>query len=328
MSARSFSETFKPPFFLRCAMVQTFLVSNRSDRFRSQALLACATPLVLDLEGGVQLSGALSYAKRMPNRGLMILLHGWEGSIHSAYVRATGQYLFDHGMSVFRLNFRDHGDSHHLNEGLFYATLLNEVNQAVLAAARMIPGAPLFICGFSLGGNFALRIARKWSMEQLKDLDLKHVFAISPALDPSKATDAIDRHRLIRKYFLKKWRRSLTRKQRLFPEHYDFGDILNLPTIREMTEKLLQRYSDYPDAAAYFKGYTIGGRDLEPLSIPTSIITSRDDPIIPVEDFYRLTVNRSLRLMIHPFGGHNGFISNWRGRAWYEKYMLDVVAGL
>ena len=323
MNADPAPANFNPPFGLRSPMLQTFLGSNRPC-IRSRSLLSSARPLVLSLEGGVRLSGALSLAKAAPARGLMILLHGWEGSMDSTYVTATGQYLFGHGFSIFRLNLRDHGGSHPLNQGLFYATLLDEVYQAVLAAARMVPGIPVFLCGFSLGGNFALRIARAWSQKPPGDIDLRHVAAVSPVLDPSKATDAIDAHRMIRRYFLKKWQRSLGRKQLLFPERYDFTDILELTNIRQMTEKLLQRYSTYPNAAAYFDGYTLRGSALNALSIPATIITAKDDPIIPVEDFYHLTLNTNLRLIIHAYGGHNGFIESWRGRAWYEKYLLQI----
>lgn len=328
MIADHISANFVPPFYLRSAMLQSFLGSNRPGCFQSHSLLSSARPIVLNIEGGVRLSGALSFAEAAPARGLMILLHGWEGSMDSTYVAATAQYLFSRGFSIFRLNFRDHGDSHSLNKGLFYATLLDEVYQAVIAVARMTPGIPVFLCGFSLGGNFALRIARKWSLTPPKDIDLKHVTAISPVLDPSKATDAIDGHRIIRRYFLKKWQRSLSMKHLLFPELYDFTDILELSNIRQMTEKLLRRYSTYPNAAAYFAGYTLRARDLEAISIPTTIITSKDDPIIPVEDFYHLSVNRHLRLIIHLYGGHNGFITSWRGRSWYERYLLEVAEGL
>jgi len=326
MNADHTPANFSPPFGLRSAMLQTFLGSNRPGRFRSQSLRSSARPLVLSLDGGVRLSGALSLAEAAPARGLMILLHGWEGSMNSTYVVATGQYLLSRGFNVFRLNFRDHGDSHPLNQGLFYATLLDEVHQAVIAAARMAPGIPVFLCGFSLGGNFALRIARDWSQKPPQDVALKHVTAVSPVLDPSRATDAIDAHRVIRRYFLKKWRRSLARKQRLFPERYDFTDILGLSNIRQMTERLLQRYSTYPNAAAYFDGYTLRGSALNALSVPTTIITSTDDPVIPVDDFYHLSVKRPLQLIIHPYGGHNGFISSWRGRTWYEKYLLQICS--
>ncbi len=60
-----------------------------------------------------------------------MLLCGWEGSVNSAYILGTGKFLYNHGYSVFRLNYRDHGDSHALNPGLFYAALLDEVFKAV-----------------------------------------------------------------------------------------------------------------------------------------------------------------------------------------------------
>ena len=80
-----------------------------------------------------------------------------------------------------------------------------------------------------------------------------------------------------------------------------------------------------PSRYISFAGYTLCGRDLESISIPTTIITSKDDPIIPVEDFYHLSVNRHLQLIIHPYGGHNGFISSWCGRTWYEGYLKELI---
>jgi predicted alpha/beta-fold hydrolase len=88
-------------------------------------------------------------------------LHGWEGSVDSTYLQRCGRSLYRHGYDIFRLNFRDHGDSHHLNSGIFYAVLLEEVYQAVIQAAEFARGGPVFMIGFSLGGNFVLRILGK-----------------------------------------------------------------------------------------------------------------------------------------------------------------------
>ena len=79
--------------------------------------------------------------------GQVILLHGWEGSADSTYILRTGNALYRRGYDIFRLNFRDHGDSHHLNRGIFYAVLLEEVFQAVrqatsLASATRCTGTP------------------------------------------------------------------------------------------------------------------------------------------------------------------------------------------
>lgn len=317
------NERFRPPFYLRNSMLQTFLGSNRPVTSLTGPLLTAARPVVLQCDDGVRLAGAFSAVPADRAKGLVIFLHGWEGSIASAYVTATGQHLFRCGYHIFRLNLRDHGDTHHLNRGLFYATLFDEVSSAVRQAARMAEKLPVYLCGFSLGGNFALRIACRWQGAST-GIDLRQIAAISPVLDPAKATDAIDRRLLIRRYFRRKWQRSLRKKQQLFPENYDFSDISALVGIRQMTDKLLERYSPYADAVEYFAGYTLQRRDFETIDVPTTIITARDDPIIPVADFDALPPGRYLRKIIHSYGGHNGFIYNLRGRAWYEAYLQQI----
>lgn len=47
----------------------------------------------------------------------------------------------------------------------------------------------------------------------------------------SKSSLAIDNsYSFYRKYFLKKWKRSLIKKQQLFPEKYDFNKMLKAKT--------------------------------------------------------------------------------------------------
>jgi hypothetical protein len=144
-------------------------------------------------------------------------------------------------------------------------------------------------------------------------------------LDPDKATDRIDDSRLILRYFLKKWRRSLSIKQRLYPDRYDFSSLMNIDNIRAMTELLLADHSSYQSAKAYFKGYSVRNGDMAGIHVPTTIITAKDDPIIPVEDFYKLeNSSPAVRLSIQPYGGHNGFLEGWRLNGWYEQVMADT----
>ena len=258
----------------------------------------------------------------MPPKGTVLLFHGWEGSIESAYILSAGRFLFNNGFSVFRLNFRDHGKSHHLNKGLFYATLIDEVFAAVKTVSEITDDSPLFLAGFSLGGNFALRIGQMHSKEPV--MKLRHIVSISPVINPDKATNAIDRNMIIRKYFILKWRRSLSLKQRLFPELYDFRGILPLKSCRSITDRLIDQYSSYKDAAEYFRCYAITNSILNDIGIPTTIITSKDDPVIPVDDFYSLNVKKPVNLIIHSYGGHNGFINNLSFDCWYEKKMIRL----
>ncbi|MEE4113697.1 MAG: alpha/beta fold hydrolase [Desulfobacteraceae bacterium] len=316
------SGNLNPPFWLKPAGVQTTLASAGVRAWGKNPIVGAARETILTTADGVRLSGFMSRQPRPHGRGLAILLHGWEGSSNSTYILTTGRFLFSRGVDVFRLNFRDHGPSHHLNRGIFYAVRLNEVFDAVRQISEAEHAAPVMLAGFSLGGNFALRIARRCAMQPIANL--KQIISISPVLDPDKATDRIDNSRFILKYFLNKWRRSLAIKQRLFPEDYDFSAIMEVDNIREMTERLLARYSAYDSAASYFKGYTLTNNDLQGITVPTTIITAQDDPIIPVEDFYDLHTSPATRLIVQPYGGHNGFLEGWRLNGWYERVMAEA----
>jgi len=289
-------------------------------------MLATAQEVILNPVADIRLQGVYSPQRNRAAKGLAVLLHGWEGSVNSAYMLRTGRFLYEHGFAIFRLNYRDHGETHHLNKGLFYAVLLDEVFSAVQQAANYVAedvsDLPLYLAGFSMGGNFALRIARQHAETPLPNL--RHIFSISPVLDPAKSTLAIDAYPLLRNYFREKWSRSLLKKQTLFPKLYNFNDVLKLETIMAMTEWMVRRYSDYASSADYFRQYAIMGDALLGLTVPVTIITAQDDPIIPPADFYDLKLPASTELIVHRYGGHNGFLERLSGRAWYQQKMLDT----
>lgn len=312
---------FLPAAFLRHTYVQTILASSRIRRARRNPMVEHEKETILEVGEGIRLQGFFSRPKS--SKGVVILIHGWEGSATSTYILSTGKYLFEREYAIFRLNLRDHGESHHLNTGLFWAIILDEVFEAVRQAAQMEKGAPAFLVGFSLGGNFVLRIAKKCARIPIPEL--KHIVAISPGLNPSLSTDAIDQAPLLKWYFLKKWRKSLRIKERLFPHLYRFNDLLTRKSVREMTALVLERYSGYGEIEGYFSGYDLTGKALKELSIPTTLITAEDDPIIPVDDFHGLHLTPSTHLIVHRFGGHNGFIETIPFQCWYEAHIHRIL---
>ena len=312
---------FIPPLFMRNQLIQTILASLKFRKRGPNAMMDAGEDLILECDDGVRLKG--NYSPNPEKKAMVIFLHGWEGSQDSTYVVTAGRRVFERGASVFRLNYRDHGDSHDLNEGLFYSTLFNEVFDAVKQAARKADGAPVYICGFSLGGNFALRIAR--SLRDLSIPNLKHIFAISPAVDPWGAAPLVDSNKLYQRYFLKKWTASLRKTQAIFPHLYDFDALLEEPTVLGLTEKLLPKYSEYSDMKTYFNAYRIDEHDLLNCPVPISLITAADDGMIPVENMLALKLNHNARRIIHAHGGHNGFFQTLTGPTWYDDYIEQVM---
>jgi len=312
---------FHPPWWMRSSLVQTTFASLKFRKRGPNPMIDAAQPMILDCEDGVRLKG--SFSPHRDNKALVIFLHGWEGSQDSTYVVACGRHMYNRGCSVFRLNYRDHGDSHDLNEGIFLSTHFNEIFDGVKQAAALSKGAPVYIVGYSLGGNFALRIAR--SLLDLSISNLKHIFAISPVVDPWKAAPLIDTQWLYKRYFLKKWTRSLRKKQKLYPELYDFRKMMKARSVLGITSQVIPAYSKYPTMEAYFNAYRLNEGDLEFCPVPISLITAADDAIIPPEDIMKLRLNSNARRIIHDHGGHNGFFQSVRGPTWYDDYIESVI---
>jgi len=319
------SDTFDPPRWLRNPHVQSVLASSSVRRAlfrrRRAALEAVAVEHVLDCGHGVRLQGFHSAQSVLPQaRALVVLLHGWEGSAQSSYILHTGARLLAEGCDVFRLNFRDHGDTHHLNNELFHSCRIDEVVGAVRRIADEFARRPLVIGGFSLGGNFALRVALR---APAAGIPLHWVFAVCPVISPHAGLASIEAAPwFYESYFMHKWRGSLKRKQQLFPQRELFSKVELRGSMRELTRWMVQRHTDFGTLENYLDGYSIAGAALSGLAIPASILTAADDPVIPVADFRALTLAPGTELTIVPHGGHCGFIRDGSLHSWAEDFIV------
>jgi predicted alpha/beta-fold hydrolase len=319
------SNNFLPSRWLRNPHVQSVLASSGVRRmlFRRerQALETTSTECILDCGNDVRLQGFHSrQSSRAAPRALAILLHGWEGSVQSSYILHTGSRLLAEGCDVFRLNFRDHGATHHLNQELFHSCRIDEVVGAVRQISVRFPERPLVIGGFSLGGNFALRVAVQ---AQASGIPLSWVFAVSPVIAPHAALASIeDAPWFYEHYFMRKWRGSLRQKQSLFPQRELFSKAELRGTMRDLTRSMVQRHTEFGSLENYLDGYSIAEDKLAALPIPATILTAEDDPVIPVAEFRTLTLAPQTELTIVPHGGHCGFIRDLSLRSWAEDFIV------
>lgn len=313
---------FHPSFFFRNPHLQSILASSQLRVPLKNHMIKKSRKIIIHTPEGSRL---LSFLSLHPApKGLIILLHGWEGSSSSAYILASGSFFYNLGFSICRLNLRDHGDSHHLNEGLFHGALLEETFAAVNHISRTSGNIPVYLIGFSLGGNFALRIAMTHC--RIPIANLKHIFAISPPLDPYKSTLAIDNgYFFYRKYFLKKWKRSLIKKQQLFPEKYYFHKTLKTKTCMELTEDIMPYFPGLSSYRDYFNLYTLASDSFQNLNIPVKVFISEDDPVIPYEDYCNIKENKFLQISRQKFGGHCGFIDLFPLRCWYNQKIAEII---
>ena len=318
---------FEPPAWLRGPHTQSMLGSTFLRRFglssRIRNLLDSSQEMILECGDGVRLLAHQSPPREPRSRRSVVLIHGWEGSAESIYVLSAAARLWENGWRVVRLNLRDHGDSHHLNEELFHSCRLDEVLGAVGAIQKQFPEDGLSLAGFSLGGNFALRVAAR---APSRGLIIDRVAAVCPVLDPEQTLVALESGwPVYRYYFMRKWRRSLERKREFFPDRYDFGNLSRLKNLTQMTEYFVLEYTEFNDLRTYLRGYALTGDRLEGLSVKSHMLLAKDDPVIPVASVSRLAESKCLDIDISPYGGHCGFLTGINLTSWLDDYIDQAL---
>ena len=316
---------YQPPRWLRNPHLQSMLASSRLRLRRGRQLLAASgaitQELMLDGGDGVRLQAWHSRPQGAPPLALALLLHGWEGSAESSYMRMTTARLLEQGFDVVRLNFRDHGNTHHLNPGIFHSCRIDEVVNAAADVAQRFAGLPMVAAGYSLGGNFVLRLALH---APAAGVPLLHVASVCPVLDPSITMDSIERGPAMYDwYFRRKWTGSLRRKRALFPELADCDDSVLKLDIRALTGWLVDRHTDFGSLQEYFDGYSIAGDKLAGLQVPADILMAADDPVIPLTTFDHWQLPADAHLEVARWGGHCGFIENLRGDGFSERWVAQ-----
>jgi len=317
-------QPFAPPWLLRGKHAQSILgsVGLRRRRVRSAArdLLAATHDVVIDCGAGVRLLCHHTPPRPGGNGRVVVLIHGWEGSARSTYLLSAATRLWRAGYRIVRMNLRDHGDSHHLNEALFHSCRLDEAIGAVGWVQQTYPSDRLFLCGFSLGGNFVLRIAARADAAGLRP---DGTVAVCPVLEPAHTMRVLDDGAAIyRRYFIYKWRASLEKKKTAFPRRYAFERLERFETLTEMTDYFVTHYTEFADLQTYLRGYALTDGRLLKVTSPATVLLADDDPVIPVHDIDRVAVPKCLAVVRCRYGGHCGFLDGYDLQGWADEFIV------
>jgi predicted alpha/beta-fold hydrolase len=319
---------FRPHRLLRHAQVQSILATKGPRKKlwlkRGSRMEAVATHHVLDCGDGVRLTG---FHSRQPDgraaRALVLLIHGWEGSQDSVYLYSMACTLFQAGYNVFRLNLRDHGGTHHLNRDPFHSARMDEVLGAARAVQALDDSTPLFVVGFSLGGNFALRVGLQGPAAGIHP---KLSIGISPAIHPESTLHAIDQGpTMFRLYFLDKWRKTLRAKKAAWPE-LDFSAYDGIRSFHDTTRRFVADFTEFEGLEHYLSSYTLTPEMLMASPSPLAVLTAKDDPVIPFRYFDGLRAEGAVEAYLATeHGGHCGFIEDLQMSCWAEARVLELL---
>jgi predicted alpha/beta-fold hydrolase len=258
-----------------------------------------------------------------PGDPVAVVLHGLSGSHASAGVVRLAALLLERRLRVVRLDLRGAGKGLPLARVGYHGGRSDDARAALAEVRHWAPASPLLLVGISLGGNIALKLAGEAADGPVPGL--ARVAALGPPIDLGRcaALLAQPRNRLYETFFLRDLIAQARQRQRHFP------DLPPLRFPRRMTMRLFDDLYTAPrcgfaDALDYYRrGSSL---PLIPrITLPTLVLTARDDPFIAVEPFEGLKAPPNVAVRVLPHGGHLGFLG-WDGAGgirWAERRMVE-----
>ncbi|MFN0172808.1 MAG: YheT family hydrolase [Bryobacteraceae bacterium] len=255
-----------------------------------------------------------------PVAGEVILVHGLEGSGESGYMRSLSQAGLEAGYAMHRFHMRSCGGMAHVCRTLYHAGQTSDLLE-VLRRFEAAGCAPVYLIGFSLGGNVALKLAGELGDSATRYI--ASVCAVSTPIDLDASTRRINRidNRVYERRFVRRMQQRL-----LETGLYTRRDFAGVHSIFTLDEKITAPFFGFQGAGHYYATQS-AVRFLDSIRVPTLVLQAMDDTFIPFEIFHHPSFksNPYLNLVATEKGGHLGFIARGRPRFWLDVQLMEWI---
>lgn len=281
-----------------------------------------------------------------PANGSVLMLHGICGCHTAGYMVRFQRRLNERGIRTFRLDMRGCGDSAPLCQTITHAGRSEDVVAAIEFIASVVedPASPIGALGVSLGANQLLlaagRIGNGAHSTPASWNRVGPLLAIAPPMDLRLCSDAMEsaKLRFYNWYFIK---HLLRRASPQLLSRADYQAMLRLPkpkTLRQFDRQFTAPLAGFADEQDYYRESSAVSV-VDDIAVPTLIVTSADDPLVPVQSFQSLndrlqqsaskaddSTLSSVRVHISPAGGHHGFMQRDR-TGWTDGLVSEFFGG-
>lgn len=301
--------TFKPAWWLPGPHLQTLWNSlcrkpPQLQRRRERLWLEDGDFLDLDWHG--------PHSAEAP---LVLVLHGLTGSSSSHYVLGLQQALTTRGWASVALNWRGCSGEPNLLARGYHSGASDDLAETVRHLRAQRPLTPLYVVGYSLGGNVLL----KYLGETGGDSQVQAAAAVSVPFRLDQCADRLGLgfSRVYQAHFMKQMVAYVKTKQRLFA-HQGMADRLStldqlgaldgMRTFWDFDDRITAPLHGFKGAQDYYTRSS-SRYFLARIATPTLIIQATDDPFV-----FRHSLPESAELSphiefeLHAHGGHVGFI--------------------
>lgn len=260
---------------------------------------------------------------------IAILFHGLCGCHGSPYMARTAEKLKRQGVRTFRVDMRGFGDSALISKSHLHGGYYPDVHSVVAFIHRLSPLSKLSLVGFSVGGNIVMKALGVWGPEAPEYVD--SAVTVSPPVDLLHCSWNIRQfgNRIYENYFMKRFKKHLSMRRRRVKGLVDSG-VNPLPNrLLHWDDQFTAPCWGYSGAKEYYQDAS-SGPQLHRVSVPTIILTSQDDPIVPFSMYSRFEMSEYIEMVVTKKGGHLGFMAQSRDpdRFWMDWRISQWIGSL
>lgn len=334
------NEDYAPPFWLAGGHLQTIVpyilgsapkLEYQRERWELPDGDFVDADWVIGQQAGE--SGDSLTAGKLPDlkhetRPVVMMFHGLEGSSQSNYARALMSEVQRRGWIGVVVHFRGCSGEPNRLPRVYYAGDSAEIQRFVEQLKLRVPQAPVYLVGYSLGGNALL----KWLGENADEAGamVRKAVAVSAPMDLAASSKALEgglNRMLYGPVFVSSMRTKALEFSKRFPALLDLDKVREAQTIWEMDEAVTAVLYGASDATDYY-AQNASKPWLSAIQVPVLVINARNDPFVPAASLPAVEdVSPQVTLQYLDGGGHVGFGGSWLGNdiSWLPGRILDYL---
>ena len=315
------SSDYNPPFLFKNGHFSTLysgLARTVSGLIQERERISLPDGDFLDLDW--------SYGPQR-TRKVVILLHGLEGNAQRPYITGSAKMANTHGYDACAVNFRGCSGEPNILYRSYHSGATEDLDSVVKYILKAKTYDEIYIKGFSLGGNLALKYIGE--DRQLSEA-IKGVVGVSVPCSLFSSLKQLlqPKNFLYAKRFKNHLIAKMRAKQQLFPLKIQDEDIAQIKTLKDFDDVYTSKAHGFKDAMDYYTQCS-ALQFLPHITIPALIINAKNDSFLGPEcyPYKEARENESVFLEAPEYGGHVGFYGI-QNTTYTEKRVIAFFDGL
>ena len=298
-----YSSDFKPAWWLTNPHGQTMLA-----KYLQGKATAVEYEELLELPDGDFIE--LAWTERpenAPQKSIVVVLHGLEGSQNSHYAKGMLKALKRQGYIGLLMHFRGCGSKPNRQINSYHSGDIRDITYLSVLIHKRYPNTKLALIGFSLGGNVAVQY-----LAQHPKNPYETACIICAPIDLASCSKKINRgvSKVYQQYLLGMLKDSTLIKHSVLPSDDTCPEkIKKIKTMWQFDDSVTAPLNGFSSAEDYYQQVS-GINVIDKIKQPCLIIHAEDDPFLEhtkIIDTPELPNN--IRFEISKKGGHVGFIT-------------------